>query len=103
MKKNIILPLIALFTAACAAILIIGSDFHTEKNITDREKNTVGYQFTVKEFNGRVAVFDYGTATPVEILDCPLSSLPAEEADRLKAGINVSTQTELQQLIEAYD
>ncbi len=103
MKKNITFPLILIFTVACAAILIIGSDLQTEKKITDREKLTVGYQFTVKEYNGKVAVFDYGTATPVEILDCPLSSLPADEASKLKAGINVATETELQQLIEAFD
>lgn len=103
MKKNIIFPLISIFTVACAAILIIGSDLQTETKITDREKHTVGYQFTVKEYNGKIAVFDYGTATPVEILDCPLSALPADEADKLKAGINISTETELQQLIEAYD
>ena len=103
MKKGIFLPLISIFVIACTAIIIIVSDYEAEKSITDREIHTVGYQYTVKEYKGKIAVFDYGAATPVEILDCPLSSLPADEANKLKAGINVSTQTELQQLIEAYD
>lgn len=103
MKKQIIILLISVFTFACAAILVIGNDFEISKKITGGESLTTGYQFTLKEYHGKVAVFDYGTAIPFEVLDCPLSSLPEEEAMKLKHGINVVSKSELQQLIEAYD
>ena len=103
MNNQTLFSLIAVFIVACASILIIASEFSPPKNKTDREKVTVGYQYIVKEYNGKIAIFDYETAVPVEILDCPLSSLPADEAEKLKSGINVATEAELQQLIEAFD
>ena len=102
MKKRVVITLTAIFTVATAAILIILPDAQNN-NKAGGETLTTGYLYTVKEYEGKVAVFDYGAASPAEILDCPLSSVPEEEAEKLKAGIDVATETELQQLIEAFD
>ena len=62
-----------------------------------------GFAYVIKEYNGSVAVFRNGGDRPEEILDCPLDSLPQEEIQRLKNGIGVSSEDELQRLIEAFD
>ncbi len=103
MKKSIILTFIAIIATACSAILIIGTQANSQKQKAGSETNTTGYLYTVKSYEGKIAVFDFGTNTPLEILECPLSSLPTEETEMLKIGINVATESELQQLIEAFD
>ena len=87
--------------AVCGVILKSGNG--EQKNISDSENTTVGYKYTVKEYNGNVAVFSFGSTYPIEVLECPLKSLPDDEAKKLSAGIDVESEEELQQLIEAYD
>ena len=95
---------IMLFLSACfiCCSILVGND-SKEKNISDSDNTTVGYRYTVKEYNGNVAVFGFGTTYPIEVLECPVNSLPDEEAQKLSAGIDIETEEELQQIIEAYD
>lgn len=103
MKRFIALNLAAISVFSLIAIFILGNDAYTEKEITDSDTVTIGYKYTVKEFNGKIAVFNYGAARPLEILECPLSSLPSTEKTLLSEGINVENDIQLQKLIEAYD
>ncbi len=103
MKRNFFL----IITLCLTAVLILGAISKTadsnEKNISDSNNTAIGYKYTVKSFNGNVAVFGYGNSYPIEVLECPLKSLPDDEAQRLSAGIDIETEEELQQIIEAYD
>lgn len=96
-----------IFTLCLIAGMIYGAmikaDNRNEKNISDSELSAVGYKYTVKEYNGNVAVFSFGNTYPIEVLECPVNSLPDDEAQKLSVGIDIKTEEELQQLIEAYD
>ncbi len=93
------LPVVAL-SIVMILILFHGS---SEKATADSETSTVGYKYTVCEYNGKVAVFIYGEKTPETILDCRIEGLPKTDAENLRRGIHVNNDTELQYLIEAFD
>ena len=102
-KGDIMKRRLILIFALCLSIGVIGgtiikTENGGQKNISDSENTAVGYKYTVKEYNGNVAVFSFGST-----YECPLKSLPDNEAQRLTAGIDIQTDDELQQLIEAYD
>ena len=103
MKRKLLLIFFLCLAAGLVCTAIIRTDNKAEKNISDSEMSAVGYRYTVKEYNGNVAVFSFGSTYPIEVLECPLKSLPDDEAQRLSAGIDIETEEELQQLIEAYD
>lgn len=103
MKRKVILIIALCITAGVICGAVIKSADSNEKNISDSDKTAVGYKYTIKGFNGNVAVFSFGSTYPIEVLECPLKSLPDDEAQKLTAGINIKTDEELQQLIEAYD
>lgn len=85
-----------------SAIIVIFAT--SSKRITaDSEISTVGYKYTVSEYNGKVAVFVYGEQTPETILDCRIDSLPESDVQNLRKGIHIINDTELQSLIEAFD
>ncbi len=65
--------------------------------------STVGFKYTIREYNGKVAVFDYGKQKPKLILDSKTNSLPEAEAENIRRGIDIRTDAELQYLIEAFD
>lgn len=83
------------------AVCIGFSAFGIQKAV--RSEQADGYVYWIKEYNGKVAVFENNAQQPQEILDCPLDSLPNEEIKRIQNGIPVSSPEELQQWIEAYD
>lgn len=97
LKKSI--PITALLTVSVILLFQVS----TEKITADSELSTVGYKYTVSEYNGKVAIFVYGENTPETILDCRIDALPESEAENLKTGIHVNNDSELQSLIEAYD
>lgn len=103
MKKKTETLLFSLIFAVSSVMLIISCK--TAENIkkTDSDISTVGFVYTVKEFNGKVAIFEYGEKLPFQILECPISSLPQDEADKIITGIDISNEKQLQNLIEAYD
>ncbi len=103
MKRNITVIFALCLTAGVICSFLIKNIDSPEKNISDSENTAVGYKYTLKEFNGNVAVFSFGSTYPIEVLECPLKSLPDDEAQKLSAGIDIETEEELQQLIEAYD
>ncbi len=80
-------------------LLTNSSDIKT----ADSESSTVGYKYTICEYNGKVAVFVYGEKLPETILDCRVESLPDSDAESIRKGIHVNSDAELQYLIEAFD
>ncbi len=103
MKHKLIWVLTMCLSIGVLIGAVLKQENSEQKNISDSENTAVGYKYTVKEYNGNVAVFSFGSTYPIEVLECPLKSLPDNEAQRLTAGIDIQTDDELQQLIEAYD
>lgn len=103
MKKSLISVISAVILVSALALAVKTIQSPYKNNEADSNSVTVSYKYTVKDYNGKVAVFSYGSSYPIEILDCPLNSLPADEAARLFEGINITDESQLQTLIEAYD
>ncbi len=103
MKKIKTLLLALIFCTASLSVIILGNAAQPKENKTGSEVFTTGFMFTVKAYEGKVAVFTYGESVPIEILDCPLSSLPEQQAELLEAGIDITGTDRLQQIIEAFD
>lgn len=97
--KQVILSFAAIFISF--SILLLQSS--AEKISADSETSTVGYKYTICEYEGKVAVFIYGEKTPETILNCRIEGLPKTDAENLRRGINVYNDSELQYLIEAFD
>lgn len=91
------------FVAVLISAIIVIFTTSSKRITADSELTTVGYKYTVSEYNGKVAVFVYGEQTPETILDCRIDSLPESDAQNLRKGIHINNDTELQSLIEAFD
>ncbi len=99
--NNLLLCLIFIFSLL--AVIVLGAEAEKQAKETGSEAFTTGFSFMIREYEGKVAVFDCSKNTPIEILDCPISSLPEDEAAMLRRGISVASKTELQEIIEAFD
>lgn len=64
------------------------------------EKRIVHY--TVKEYEGKVAIFRDNETEPFNIYNSYVSVLPDSDQKKLKKGITVSSTEELQEIIEDY-
>jgi hypothetical protein len=58
--------------------------------------------YIVKDYNGKVAVFEKDKIEPFKITDCLVSHLPNYDQRILKDGIEVKTELELERLLEDY-
>ena len=101
--------LLMLLIVILLAVIILNTTNNSTETISKKEEAdsnsiTVSFRYTVKNYNGKVAVFNFGDDSyPVEILDCPINSLPESEKEKLNKGINIFSEQELQEIIEAYD
>lgn len=60
------------------------------------------YLYTVRDYNGKVAVIRRGEETPYEIFDTYTASLPEVDQQELKEGIRIYSDRQLQKAIEDY-
>lgn len=58
--------------------------------------------FTIRAYEGQVAVFEGSSDYPMQVFDSPVEALPAEEQERLRAGIPAADRDELSVLLEDY-
>lgn len=56
--------------------------------------------YTLKEYEGKIAVYGAGSDSPQQILDIPVASLPADEQAKLRAGVSVKDHEALLTYIE---
>lgn len=61
---------------------------------------TVSNTYTVREYEGQIAVFSDDSEMPVKVFDTAVSSLPESDRELLSLGITVETPEELQKIIE---
>jgi len=59
-------------------------------------------KFVLKDYNGRLALFEFGGAEPIEVYDVYTSSLPGEESARMASGILARDEEELLRILEDY-
>lgn len=58
--------------------------------------------YVVKNFNGSIAVFEYGNDTPFKVTDINVKNLPYDDQNLLSQGIKVKTKEELKLVLEDY-
>lgn len=60
------------------------------------------YKYLLKEFNGKLAVFENGEKAPKMIFDVSIDSLPEVDALALKNGLKIKNEQELNDRIEDF-
>lgn len=111
MTRRHILFTLAAAAALSAAIVIVSMAYsirnqraHAYKqsieSATTEAQTEIGY--TLKEYDGELAVFRGNSATPFKKLGIPVSIMTEQDQNMLKAGIFIQTEKELKSLIEDY-
>ncbi len=73
-----------------------------ENRTINETELTVQDQYTVREFDGQIGIFNGNEKTPIEVFDTSVALLPKSDQELLEQGIIVSTPEELQRIIEDY-
>lgn len=58
--------------------------------------------YTLKDYNGQIALFKNNDEKPTEIYNIFINSLPKADIENIKNGITVETKEELNKLLEDY-
>lgn len=70
------------------------------RNVSHTEKPS--YSYIIKEYNGKLAVFETGSDVPFRITELDISTLPISDQTILNNGIEVSDSKELSRILEDY-
>lgn len=73
-----------------------------EKISRSVESLTTSNTYTVKEYEGQVAVFSDDNDMPIKVFETSVSSLPECDRKLLSTGITVDSPEELQRIIEDF-
>lgn len=94
--------LFALLCVFCFAILFISLNNDIKRQgIQDFSVAKQDY-YTIKEYEGKIAVYKNAEASPYVIYDSYTSLLPEQDRQRLKKGIVTDDTEYLQKVIEDY-
>lgn len=58
--------------------------------------------YILKNYNGKIAVYESSSEKPIKITDTDISKLPKEDQAQLKLGIKAKSKSELNRLLEDY-
>ncbi len=102
-SKKISAIMLGISTVLSMATIIISLSFNppgkSTGNVSITEKKAV---YILKDYNGHLAVFNYGESSPIEEFDVPTESFGEYDKNMLKKGIAAYSDEELQKLIEDY-
>lgn len=70
--------------------------------ITTKVIVTNSDKYTVREYNGQIAVFENSKTVPTQILDTNIDYLPESDKKLLIKGIKAKSKAELKKIIEDY-
>ncbi len=99
MKKHIVI------ISMIVAISLITTTYAlkpSQNQLESQRKTAKAPLYTISEFNGRLAVFNYNSDIPIEIYEININTLPVLDYEKLKIGVNVYTKESLYILIEEY-
>ncbi len=94
---------IILYLSAIITMLILTSCTIEKSDLNISTSTFDNKVYIVKEYDGRVAIFQKGVKHPIQTLDCLIKDLPPDAVEALATGIEVNNIDELQKIIEAYD
>jgi hypothetical protein len=99
LTKFIIFCLLAIF---CFTILFVSLNNDINRRSLRDDSDIFPDYFTVKEYEGKIAVYKNDEESPYIVYDAYVSLLPQQDVERLKQGIVTDNQTYLQSIIEDY-
>lgn len=95
--------LMVLITAAFAAAVFTGHATADEQALVAESTVPVGdYQYVLKDYGGKLAVFEADSVTPDIVFNVYVKNLPEFDAGELASGVYVRDSEELGRLIEDY-
>ena len=97
--KKLLIPLLV-----CAVLIPFAISDNSNKEQIQAETTTKAVTdfYILRDYKGRLALFVNDNNIPKETYEIFTSSLPPQDAEKLKKGITVSTEAELQLLLEDY-
>lgn len=99
---------IALYLALCVVLLtatVTTASSEQKQKISTSETQAVtsaAETYTLKDYNGRIALYVDQDTKPTEIYNIFTNSLPEADITELRHGISVHTRQELEKLLEDY-
>lgn len=95
---------ISIFSLVCVLFLAtlfvnLNNDIKIYEN-EEKAKQQVTY--TIKEYEGKIAVFKNSDKKPYTVYEAYTSLLPEQDRQRLQNGIKVDNTADLQKIIEDY-
>lgn len=98
--------LVVLAVAVCAVLATCTLAFlyvrYSREAVPAPQNKPLDVVYTLGVWEGNLAVFEGDGEFPVQLYDVSIASLPTEEQQRLKTGITVQSNGELQALLEDY-
>ena len=95
MKKLII----ALSTIFCTIMIMVSIYTSVPRNQPQPESKTV-VEYTVRDYGGKVAVFENDSSTPMVVYEIYTHLLPENDIEMLRRGIKIATREQLQTCLE---
>ena len=103
MKHYIIISIVSILSLTAIVSNSINLLSHSETTVTTEyvsEYEEVAY--TIRDYNGRIALFTKNNDKPEIVYDIFTSSLPEGDKEKLRKGITVETEEEAKSLIDDY-
>jgi hypothetical protein len=105
MKKQYLLIISAFALISILIVVVTSFSTPSEKNIISQKKSSelsLPYLYIIKDYEGKVSVFEKNKKEPIMITDVLVSSLPELDAKEMQKGIFINSKEELDSLIEDY-
>lgn len=99
MKKITFVTAIIMFSCM---IFDVVTDNITSKDVNPNTVSTNSYTYIIKEYNGKLAVFESVQEKPYKVTNLSLTILPEYDKQLLQKGIEVSSVKELNKILEDY-
>ncbi|BCI59847.1 BofC C-terminal domain-containing protein [Solibaculum mannosilyticum] len=94
--------LVATASLAATLCILMGASMIGSSTQASPSSSAVTGGWVMRDYQGKIAVFQDGNDDPTQVLDIYVNSLPEHDQDLLESGIRIDDQKELQQLIEDY-
>ena len=101
MKKTIIISLCVITIISIFLITLYPPKKLISSPIKNESSNFI-LIYIVKEFKGKIAIFEKDKESPFRIIDTPVSNLPKIDQELLAQGIEIENEDDLDSLIEDY-
>ena len=102
MRTGLPVTMLSLVAAVALSFALVKWSTPKESAPINRGAEAADYEYLLKDYRGRLAVFHRGAADPDLVFDVYIQSLPDYDRGQLKNGVSAKDYAELVNLIEDY-